>query len=227
MTFIELKEAIITAARRFKMCPEFQDLQLATNYQEFIAAGLSNFEFAYRVGLMSPAILAEFPTLTLQANGIYSGITGTLGSDPSIPYPHYDRYELFIVNGSNITGTFSDPNKYKMNIWDATGHITGTNDTCIDLFVKRGEGSLTLNNQAIGCAHIQNFTGSPAFLFTTAGQLDLEAGRESLCTVNLSGIGFARVTADERAIVNVNTDQLNVNFAGQTFDAAQINYIPV
>jgi len=149
MTFDEVKEEILNRSRIYDLCPAFHDVAIATSYADIIAIGNDLLIWAYQKGVLDDTLLAEFPTVDINAAGVY--ITGT----PTLSNPSGD---LFFLGNTDATVTMSGNAKCKINVAGSANITLTQEDTSYVQLRTYGNAtsSITISDTAIFCLFSNN-----------------------------------------------------------------------
>lgn len=102
MTFADLKALIISRVKLQELCPQYQDLIIAADYDALINVATDSFEWAYHSGVFDDSLFVEIPEATLNAHGIYiNDVTLTNPSGTVYLFGGATSTSSIAVNGNN------------------------------------------------------------------------------------------------------------------------------
>lgn len=197
MTFADLKALIISRVKLQELCDKYQDLVIAADYDDLIAAATDSFEWAYQSGVFDDSLFAEIPEATLNAHGIYI-------NDVSLTNPSATVYLFGGSSGSSVIYVDAN-NKAKIRVLGEAGvTITGTNNAYIDV-KSFNSGSVIIN------------------IDTNASAL-LEATQQSSITLQCDDDSFINQVISDEATGDAT---MNDNSYGRVrcYNSSALNYV--
>ena len=160
MTFAEVKEAILKGLRSRPVCEgvAYHNALLANDWAPLIESCFTYLPYLYRSGILTEALLDEFDSALLESYGIYYKYTGTLTGPPVNPYAFWDSYEIWAIM-ADITMTYSDTLKYKVNLFDSDVDLSIGNTSYVELNFWNTTGHVLLEAKAVCFMEGQNING--------------------------------------------------------------------
>ena len=175
MTFSELKQALLDNGRKVKTCDEYHQSSITTGYPGLIESGLPLAVWLYQSGIVTDALLAEFPGTDLNDQGVYL-------SNNTLTNPGKD---IYIVGGT-------------------VGMSLDAENTC-NIYVLKGVLNLSVAGSARGTVHSfngaeVNITASETAVVCAVGKnetaLTVELSDSAVGTFEMRGNSQAEITVN-------------------------------
>lgn len=185
LSFNDIKTEILARAREIDTCREFHDAVIAADFTELIAAGIGDLANIYNSAFVDDALLADVPTVNLEAAGIYR--TNSSLTNPSLP--------VYITNGATVTITMSGNSAQDVYILSGT-LIAVCNDSS-KLEIKAYNNTilnLTVNDSGSPCVACYNSV-TATITMTDNSVIKLNCLDSATASLTMSNNSFALLFA--------------------------------
>jgi hypothetical protein len=220
MTFADLKALIISRVKLQELCPQYQDLIIAADYDDLINVATDSFEWAYHSGVFDDSLFVEIPEATLNAHGIYI-------NDVALTNPTGTVYLFGGASGSSAIYVDGN-NKATIRILSAAGvTITVTGNAYVDV-KSYNTGAAILNLDTNASALIEA-TQQSAITLTCIDDsfINQVISDDATAEATMSNNSYGRVRCyNSSALYYVLNDSADLNI--QTFQyATSTNGLPL
>lgn len=175
MTFADIKDTILTGAKKAEVCGEYINILTALTEQDIIDSAVDLSEWAFRSGIIDDALLLEFNQANLNTNQIY--VTGPFTLTDPVKKDIYvfgdaeveinistGQYNIFMFSSSvvnlNITGT----GYAQVKVFNGTLNLVMEDDSVCSAEITESTSTAIINDGSV--LHTKCYKGTNLDLTT-------------------------------------------------------------